>query len=162
MADRPNVLLVGTDFGEASVQALGVALDIAPKLEAEAVLAHVYKLPSHTYPGYSRPGIEAAGLITANLYDEIARAARKSLDELAAAAGGLRTILTEGDAATRLLALADEIRPLMLLLGTTTREGLARVLLGSVAERLVRTSPVPVLTVCARPLRPSALPVRAA
>jgi nucleotide-binding universal stress UspA family protein len=54
--------------------------------------------------------------------------------------------LAEGDAATEILRLANETRSDVIVMGTHGRTGLARVLMGSVAEQVVRRAPCPVVT----------------
>jgi nucleotide-binding universal stress UspA family protein len=85
-----------------------------------------------------------------DLTDQIAAAARSSLEKLAAEQGGLRSELRCGDPAAEILRAIDELKPELVVMGTHGRRGLARLLLGSVAEKVVRSSPVPVLTVPAR------------
>jgi nucleotide-binding universal stress UspA family protein len=55
--------------------------------------------------------------------------------------------LVEGDAATEILRLARETQSDVIVMGTHGRRGLARVLMGSVAEQVVRKAPCPVVTV---------------
>lgn len=63
---------------------------------------------------------------------------------------GARLRVIGGDPAASLLRLAQKERPGLIVMGTHGRRGLARAFLGSVAERVVRRSPVPVITVRAR------------
>jgi len=53
----------------------------------------------------------------------------------------------EGDVATEILRLAQETGSDLIVMGTHGRTGLARLLMGSVAEQVVRKAPCPVLTV---------------
>jgi nucleotide-binding universal stress UspA family protein len=55
--------------------------------------------------------------------------------------------LAEGDAATEILRVAQEIKPELIVMGTHGRTGLGRLLMGSVAEQVVRRAPCPVVTV---------------
>ena len=55
------------------------------------------------------------------------------------------------DPATQILQAIDELKPAMVTMGTHGRKGIERFLLGSVTERVVRSSTAPVLTVHARP-----------
>lgn len=135
-----DVILVPTDFEAASRKALEVAKELAPCVRAQIVLCHVYTLPVYTYPG-----LEPA--VLPGFHAEVMAAAKKALDELAASEGGLPSQLREGDPATEILAAAAELKAKMIVLGTHGRQGLAHLLLGSVAEKVVRRSPVPVLTV---------------
>jgi nucleotide-binding universal stress UspA family protein len=55
--------------------------------------------------------------------------------------------LKEGDPATEILRLAEERKVDVIVMGTHGRTGLGRLLMGSVAEQIVRKAPCPVLTV---------------
>ena len=58
---------------------------------------------------------------------------------------GPKITILQGDPAARIVSLARQHRPDMIVVGTHGRKGLKRVLLGSVAEAIIRSSPVPVL-----------------
>jgi nucleotide-binding universal stress UspA family protein len=58
----------------------------------------------------------------------------------------VETMLVEGGAAKEILRVADERHCSLIVMGTHGRTGLSRVLLGSVAEQVIRHSRVPVLT----------------
>ena len=75
--------------------------------------------------------------------------AMERLNELEAPAPGvgLERRLTEGDPVTEILRLAKESEVDLIVLGTHGRTGLGRLLMGSVAEEVVRKAPCPVLTV---------------
>ncbi len=142
-----NIILVAVDFEEASRRAIEVARTVAAPLGAELCLLHVYRLPIYTYPGFEPQSLPA-------LTQEIGSAAAGALDQLAAAVSVDRRLLREGDSATEILAAAREVGAVMIAMGTHGRRGLAHALLGSVAEKVVRESDVPVLTVRAQdPLR---------
>jgi nucleotide-binding universal stress UspA family protein len=133
-------ILVATAFDAASGRALEVARGLAKALDAEIVLVHAHDPPPMAYP-------EMPPDLLARAYEELGAAARKALDNYAAAAGGLRSILRRGDPATVILEVIDETRPILVALGTHGRRGLKRMLIGSVAEQIVRASAAPVLTV---------------
>jgi nucleotide-binding universal stress UspA family protein len=79
---------------------------------------------------------------------------QKQIDKLVAkakAAGArVRGLLLEGTPADRIVRAARSYHTDMIVIGTHGRTGLARVFLGSVAERVVGTAPCPVLTVRGR------------
>jgi nucleotide-binding universal stress UspA family protein len=139
---RPSIL-VPVDFEEASLRAIDLAEELAPCFGAEVVLLHVYRLLVQVYPGLTPaetqpwPGIHL----------EIAEAARVALRDLAEARGGLRSILVEGDPARAILDEVARLSPRMVVMGTHGRAGLGHMLLGSVAERVVRGSAAPVAVV---------------
>lgn len=140
MASVTNMFLVPIDFEPASMKALGIAKDLAARLGGEVVVLHVYQLPVYTYPGLEptlMPGFHA----------ELTSAAERALGTLAQQEGNLRAVSRQGDPATEILAAADELRVSMIVMGTHGRQGLAHLILGSVAERVLRKSSVPVLSV---------------
>lgn len=139
-----SLILVPVDFQDASLDALALARELAGHLGFEVVLQHTYTVPLALYPGFD-------ALVAPTLPEEMAKAARAALDELSAEQGGLRTILAAGDPAEQILKAIGELKPALVVMGTRGRKGLSHLLLGSVAERIVRLSSVPVLTVHARP-----------
>ena len=134
-----KTILVPIDFEDASVEALAQARNLAATLGFEVVLLHVYAVPAPFYSGI-------APMTGPALSEEIRLAAGETLERFAAAHGNLRSILRCGDPTTETLAIIEELAPEMVVMGTHGREGLAHLLLGSVAENIVRKSPVPVLT----------------
>jgi nucleotide-binding universal stress UspA family protein len=139
-----QTILVPVDFQDASLNALAVARELAGRLGLEVVVLHVFTLPAAVYPSFDP-------MVTPGLTEEFQAAARSALDKLAAEQGGLRTLLRVGDPAVVTLAAIDELKPAFVAMGTHGRKGLAHLFLGSVAERVVRYSPSPVLTVHAKP-----------
>jgi len=79
---------------------------------------------------------------------EVGTEALEGIEDRAAAAGvGVETAIREGSPHREILAHADEEGVDVIVMGTHGRSGLDRYVLGSVAERVVRTAEVPVLTV---------------
>jgi nucleotide-binding universal stress UspA family protein len=140
MDTAPYRILVPVDLIDASPQALHTAQELAKRLRGEVVLLHVYRLPEYTYPGMN-------GALFVNVAGAIKDAACKALEELAEAAGGLRALLREGDPASEILRAIDEEQPSLVVMGTHGRKGFSRLLLGSVTERVIRRSSVPVMAV---------------
>jgi nucleotide-binding universal stress UspA family protein len=64
--------------------------------------------------------------------------------------------LEEGDPVTQILRVAEETKSGLIILGTHGRTGIRRVLMGSVAERVLRTANCPVLTVKTQLVQPRA------
>jgi nucleotide-binding universal stress UspA family protein len=137
--ESSKTILVPTDFEDASTEALSQARELAKTLKLEVVLLHVYSVPATLYPGI-------APITGPGLSEEIRVAATETLARFAVEHGNLRTILRCGDPTTETLAVIEELQPEMVVMGTHGRTGLAHLLLGSVAENVVRKSPVPVLT----------------
>jgi nucleotide-binding universal stress UspA family protein len=136
-------IMVPTDFGPASQAALDGAIELANKLEASIVLMHVYQLPVYAYPAKPitpKPELNA----------EIENAASKMLTDAAAAAwhGGvsITTVLRVGVPWEQILRAAKDQEVGLIIMGTRGMSGFTRAYMGSTAERVVRHSPIPVLT----------------
>jgi nucleotide-binding universal stress UspA family protein len=134
-----GLILVPVDFEEGSNKALELAKELASRLDAEVALLHVYMIPVYTYPGLNPAAVPG-------VFTEVIEAAQQALDELKRSSGVSRAVLRGGDTATEILATAHELGATMIAMGTHGRSGFGHFLLGSVAEKVVRRSPVPVLT----------------
>jgi nucleotide-binding universal stress UspA family protein len=142
--DGSKTILVPVDFQDASADALAFARDLAARLGLGVVLMHTYSIPVVVYPGFDP-------IVAPGLPEEIAQAARSALQKLADEQGGLGVILRAGDPATEILKAIEETKPALVVMGTHGRKGLAHLLLGSVAEKVIRSSAVPVVTIHAKP-----------
>jgi nucleotide-binding universal stress UspA family protein len=140
---HPSKILVPTDFSPHADRALEYAMDLAAKLGASVHVLHVFEVPVLSLP-------EAPWVVTSELIDTIERASKRALDELVKkhqrSDVPLTPLLRSGEARSQIDAAAAEIGADLVCMGTHGRTGLARALLGSVAEYVVRTSSVPVLT----------------
>lgn len=146
LADRMSVwknILLATDFSESAEPALALALQLTRDSGAALTLVHTWELPAYAYPGL--------GFAPADVLTGIESAARSQLEELL---GRVRkevphakAVLCRGFAADEIVREAERSKSDLIVIGTHGRRGVAHVVLGSVAERVVRTSPVPVLTV---------------
>jgi nucleotide-binding universal stress UspA family protein len=130
-------ILVATDYSVASGQALETAAALATRFGAELVVLHVVEESAYAYPFPMPPGVRDA--------------AQRRLDEAVAMLRGrmLRAsgVLRDGIAADAICRAAAEASADLVVVGSQGRRGLPRMLLGSVAERVVRYSAIPVLTV---------------
>lgn len=152
-AFRVEHIVVAHDFSDAAHHALAYALDLAESLGARVTVMHAFEIPVYGFPESPAMSSDYAG--------EIERASRKALDGVVdrARRPGVPVlgVLRNGVAWSEIDAVAKEYRADLLVLGTHGRRGLARALLGSVAEKVVRTAPCPVLTVHAPAERPDAV-----
>ncbi|MBS2011294.1 MAG: universal stress protein [Deltaproteobacteria bacterium] len=142
--ELPKLILVPTDFGGSSDRALAYAASLGKALGAELVLLHAYELPIVGFP-------DGALVASPELATRITEAAqiglKKALDAHAGAGVPMRSLLRQGTTWRTILDVSKELGCDMIVMGTHGRHGLPRALLGSVAEKIVRSSHVPVLTV---------------
>ena len=136
-------ILVAHDFGDASQTALEYALDLAQQLGAEVTIVHAYEIPVYGFPEGVALTSDVAGQVRAVTTEALNRivqaAARPGVD--------IHGTLRQGPAWSEITAAATELHADLVVIGTHGRRGLAHALLGSVAEKVVRTAPCPVLTV---------------
>jgi nucleotide-binding universal stress UspA family protein len=145
---RLRRVLFASDFSPASRPAFAKAVEMARDLRADLVVAHVLSRTLPVDGVYVTPGLWDT------LRDSARAAAQTELDRLARAARkrGVRatTVLREGVTADQLVRLASSQRAGLLVMGTHGRTGVSRLVMGSIATRVVATSRCPVLTVRAR------------
>lgn len=139
-------ILVPTDFSDPATAALRLAAGLANEFGARLYLLHVVPEP-YAYPW----GTELSALPINDILAQSEEGARQHLGELAAETGmpadRLSTHVLVGTPVDQVLALAKEQQIDLIVLGTHGRGLVGHLLLGSVAERVVRRSTVPVLTV---------------
>ena len=140
----PKIILVPTDFGEPSEAALDTAIEYAKVFGSEIVLMHAYEIPIVGFP-------DGAIVATAELTARLLEGAQAGLDRQIASRQGygvtIRGVVKQGDAYRMVNETAEEVGAGLIALGTHGRKGLSRALIGSVAEKVVRTARVPVLAV---------------
>ena len=143
-------ILLATDGSETSMRAANIAVSIGKK--AGATVTAVYVVDVHRLaqlPGYAAmPGIKD------NLMELMFKEGSEALEEvedMARDAGvAYERVVAEGDPGEELLKLCRDPGFDLIVLGTIGKSGLKRFLLGSVAEKVVRHSHVPVLVVPAK------------
>jgi nucleotide-binding universal stress UspA family protein len=144
-----KTILVPHDFSSSANHACAVARDEAKTHGARVILVHVIDLPYQMVPESAMVSGEAVEPISMKEY--AARGAEKHLDDIAArlAKDGVdpQKFLRFGRPHDEIVKLAEELKADLIVMGTHGRTGLAHLLVGSVAERVVRTSKCPVLTV---------------
>ena len=143
METDTRVILVATDFSDGSAEALAQAIDFAKRTNAEIEIVHVLELGLGEFPfGITSFGSDRGGLIS-YIEQELAKLA----DRATKMGVTCRTRMLEGTAAVEIVKRARDLDAGLVVVGTHGRTGLAHVLLGSVAEKIVRRSTCPVLTV---------------
>lgn len=140
-AELPQIsrILVATDFSAQARKALEWARFLAQTFRARLVVLHVIDIFS-----LAEIAPVTAGLDPLHLLQE---RAHECMRELKALVPDAETIVREASPRPVIVEAAVELNCQMIVMGTHGRSGLAHLLLGSVAEYVVRNSQVPVLTV---------------
>jgi universal stress protein A len=140
---RIKRILVPTDLSGASMSAENLAADLARTLDAEVLLL------------FCPEPVDATNILTASevasFLQEQDKAARAELERrqlrLAKRAPRVRSLVVAGMAASAIIEAARKLGADLIVIGTHGRTGFSRFMIGSVAERVVRTAPCPVVTV---------------
>ena len=146
--DQPKMILVGTDFSDISDEALRTAALYARTFGSRVLVAHVFDPTPNVPPVvWSRPD-----LLERSIRVEIEKAIRETLTGKTASL--LRdvpevelSVCQHPSAGRALCEIAEDEGADLLILGSHGRSGLSRAFLGSVAEKVVRHAPCPVLVV---------------
>ncbi len=142
----PKIILVPTDFSEASEVALDYAVELATRVDAKVHLFHAISLPGD---------VESSLVMTPAAGDELRAASQDAADKLVAARAMKASLapprIAIGDPRIEIEAEAKRIGAELIVMSTHGRRGIKRLLLGSVAEAIVRIAPCPVLLLRAIP-----------
>ena len=136
-------ILVAHDFSETAEAALAYAMGLAKTLGATLTVVHAYDVPTHGAP-------EVLVLATdwPKQFEVVAREAlEKVIARLQKDGFSAESALRKGVAWREIIATAEQTKADLVVVGTEGRTGVPRLLLGSVAEKVVRTAPCPVLVV---------------
>ncbi len=138
-----NKILCPYDFSESSSHALRYAIEFASAYKAKLYLLHVFDIRVLDYGepiyGISIPTKDAIGTIKTELANSIPEKVKNELQ--------VETIVVSGVPFYEIIKFANENGVDLIVMGTHGRTGIAHILLGSVAEKVVRKASCPVLTV---------------
>jgi nucleotide-binding universal stress UspA family protein len=138
-------ILFTTDFSEGAAHALSYAVDVAKTYGAKLYLLHV------VHDITLSPGMHIPHGSANTMYTELDTSAKKALEKLCITTcedfKNTEESVVRGIPYEEILKFATEKGINLIVIGTHGRKGLDRVLFGSTAERVVRNSSCPVLTV---------------
>lgn len=131
-----GTILHPTDFSEHSKHAFHLACSLARDHGARVVLLHVVVPPMTS----------CEGVVLPPPIEEATEDAKRRLSQIKLADIPIEHRVAEGDPAEMILRVAEEVHADLIVMGTHGRTGLSRLLMGSVAEQVMRKAPCPVLT----------------
>ncbi len=143
MRIRPKSIMCATDFSDISKHAVAYGIALANEFSAKLFLCHVIDLPSAPVSIYGETYLEPIDQqprITEYVHEQLKRLIRDQPVEW-------EPLITIGHIADEISRMAEEKDVDLVVSATHGRSGLKRFLLGSVAERLMRTLPCRLLTV---------------
>lgn len=145
-------ILVPVDLSALSELTLGYAAFVARRFAAHVDVLHVWQPPldvpldtalAHVVEGPARP-----------MMDMVHEAAARDLDKVVAMLEGAPSVgsrIETGNPVDMILTVADELPYDLIIMGTHGRTGVAHLVMGSVAERVLRRAHCPVLTLRSAP-----------
>lgn len=139
----PQLILHPTDYSDSSQKALGIAVDLAQHYAASLIVLHVVETlgPDNVTVG------QAATELQPDAYQQRLHADLERWIQGRNLRVQPRLLLAEGDPAHEIERVARAEGCDLLVLGTHGRTGLRRLLMGSIAEQVLRRAPCPVLIV---------------
>jgi nucleotide-binding universal stress UspA family protein len=144
-------ILVTTDFSETSLEALPVAVEIASHFDAELLLVHI--LPVDTPTPWDIPPYADFGLASLPLPEYESQVKQEVERRLAMVAANhvkgvtVRVLVGRGEAASDVSRMATAEKADLIVLATHGWTGWRHLVFGSVAEKVLREAPCPVLSV---------------
>ena len=139
-----NVIVVPTDFSEQSLSALDYAVGLAETYQARLKVVFVNE------PGLKISDMAWVGVERRSMDEEQLTEARRSIEKVVLDRIPLEVAadaeILHGDAVVKIIEYASDVNADLIVMATHGRTGMSHVLLGSVAEQVVRKAPCPVMT----------------
>ncbi len=140
-----KTILFPVDFTEASSRVAGYAKALAQSFGAKLYVLFVVEDLSK-FAGFYVPHT-ALEKMEKELFEGAQKKMNAFIEDNLADLEGVEPIIAVGDAAEKICETAKEKGADLIVIGTHGRKGLEKALFGSVAEKVVKTAPCPVLTV---------------
>ena len=140
----PRRILVPTDFSPYSEAALDYAVELAKSVGASILLLHVFRPPALDLPEDMIVGIADA---TGRILESAERTLASSVEVYRSSNVPIETLIEHGVPWRTIVDAAAKLDAPMIVMGTHGRSGVMHALMGSVAEKVVRTATCPVLAI---------------
>lgn len=147
-------ILIAIDYNPTAQNIAEAGYSLAKSMNAEVTLLHV--VADYTYyssldysPVLGFDSFSNLGAIQSNTIVELQNAAQDYLGKIKNQLGdeSINTIIKEGDTGDAILNAAVESKADIIVMGTHSRRGLDKILMGSVAEKVLRNSKVPMFII---------------
>ena len=142
MSDFDNIL-VATDFSDISGEAFTKAAGLARQLNAQLHIVHIVQIHPANMPKSGNVNIdELHALEEKNANDSLQQALQEQCEGIE-----VKTHILHGDPAEQVIQTAKNCGVDIIVMGTHGRTGLSHLIMGSVAESVIKNSEIPVLCV---------------
>ncbi len=144
MVDIKTILLP-IDFSDVSSFIIKYAKDFAKKLDAKIVLTYVLE-DLTVYEGLYT-STELLIDLEKILFDGAKKSMKEFIEKYLSDYPNVETVIVKGDVVEKIIETARDYKADLIIIGTHGRKGIDKILFGSVAERVIKNSPIPVLTI---------------
>jgi nucleotide-binding universal stress UspA family protein len=143
--DPIKKILCPTDFSDSSQAACALAVELAGKLGASVDFVHVVQAPVYVGWEDSPAGLAATAQLLEQTRERCEQQLKAAAEQYTGRGVTIECELQDGTPHQQIAELSKQVD--LIVMGTHGRTGLPHLLMGSVAERVVRTASCPVLTV---------------
>jgi len=140
-----KTIAVPIDFSEVAPIVAGWAKDIAKKLGAKLILINVVEDIS-AFEGISTD-VKTLEELEKTLLEGAEEYMRSFLNKHFSDFANVKSVIVKGKVVEKIIQIAKENKADLIVIGTHGRKSLDKIIFGSVAERIVKYSPIPVLTI---------------
>ena len=149
-----KTVLIAVDYNPTAINIAERGYQLAKSMNANVVLLHV--VADYTYyssldysPILGFDTFSNLGAIQANTVVELQNAAYEYLDKCKEHLGdsSIKTLVKDGDSGDAIIEAADNLNADVIVLGSHSRKGLDKILMGSVAEKVLRHSKYPLFII---------------
>ncbi|RMF93803.1 MAG: universal stress protein [Candidatus Schekmanbacteria bacterium] len=137
-------ILVPVDFSDGSMNSFNLAEFFSKDRGSKIILVHIISEPLITDPIHSSEYFTPK--IIADLKEELEEKIQEEYVEKSNLKNDIETVVLRGYPPTEIISLIEKTNADLVVMGTHGRKGLAHLLLGSVTEKVIRASKVPVIT----------------
>lgn len=152
--DKVKKVLIALDYNPTAQKVAEVGFSLAKSMDAEIILLHVISDPLYYSSTEYSPimgfnGFFETGQIQLDNIEGLKQAALHFLDKSRHHLGdkSIQTLIKEGDFAESILKAAKEYHADIIILGSHSRKWLENVVMGSVTEKVLRHSPIPLFII---------------
>jgi nucleotide-binding universal stress UspA family protein len=147
-------LLIALDYNPSAQKVAETGITVARAMNAEVILLHVMAEPTYYFSSQYSPIMGFNSFNNSNMEelvdrDDLISAALEFLEKTKEHLGyeNIKTVVKEGDFGDIIIATAEEQSADIIVTGTHNRSGLDKILMGSVAEKVLKRSLIPVLII---------------
>lgn len=147
-------ILIALDYNPSAQKVAETGYALAKSMNATVILLHVISdIAYYSSPDYSPimgfGGFSSIDIGQADSIEEIKKIAETYLDKSKQHLGDetIQTVVRNGDYGETILQIAKELNVDVIVMGTHSRRGFEKILAGSVAEKVLRHSPIPLFII---------------